>query len=269
MISVFLHTFRRSFIGLTAVSFGLFLVSVLIIYTIEAFGGIEEFQRIFELLPDSILALFHAQGGFGTTPTSYVAGDYRHPFYLITGFSFGIAFASGAISKEIERGTILMYLASPIERWQYILAKIGVLVIGTAIIAGSIWLGTFVGAELYGLPKGEIDNTLLVFAQINMWSLMLAFGGITLLISSYSSEGGLTIAWAAGISIVMYFVDFLSLIWSVAEPLGPLSLFHYFDPLGIVNNAAFPWLDFLTLMGISILSMLLAVYVFQRRDISN
>ena len=269
MINVFLYTFRRSLVGLTAVSVGLFLISVLIIYTIEAFGGIAEFQRLFELMPDSILALFHAQGGFGTTPTSYIAGDYRHPIYLITGFSFGIAFASGAISREIERGTILMYLASPIERWQYVLAKIGVLVIGTAIIAFSIWLGSFVGAELYGLPKGEIDNMLLVFAQINMWSLMLAFGGITLLISAYISDGGLTIAWAAGISIVMYFVDFLSLIWSVAEPLGPLSLFHYFDPVGIARDAVFPWFEFLILMGVSALSMLLALYVFQKRDISN
>ena len=65
MINVFLYTFRRSLVGLTAVSVGLFLISVLIIYTIEAFGGIAEFQRLFELMPDSILALFHAQGGFG------------------------------------------------------------------------------------------------------------------------------------------------------------------------------------------------------------
>jgi len=77
------------------------------------------------------------------------------------------------------------------------------------------------------------------------------------------------IAWAAGISIVMYFVDFLSLIWSVAEPLGPLSLFHYFDPVGIARDAVFPWFEFLILMGVSALSMLLALYVFQKRDISN
>lgn len=269
MISVFLHTFNRSLRGLLAVSLGLFLISLLIIYTIEAFGGIQEFERIFELLPDSILALFHAQSGFGSTPTGYIAGDYRHPFYLVSALAFGISFASSAIAKDIERGTILLYLAAPIERWQYLLAKIAVLISATAIIPAAIILGTFIGGELYGLPRDDIDYGLLIITQVNMWALMLAISGITLLISAFSSDSGQTIARAAGISIGMYFVDFLSLIWPFAQPLGPFSLFHYFDPVGIVTNAIFPWADCTILTGVSLLSFCLALIVFQRRDISS
>ena len=124
MCSVFANTLRSHRIGLLAVSVGLFLMSLIIVYTFDAFGGLDALADLFESLPAPMAAMFRAQAGFGTTITSYIALDYRHPVYIIAGLAFVLSVSSGAAAREIERGTALMLLASPIPRWRYLLAKV-------------------------------------------------------------------------------------------------------------------------------------------------
>ena len=268
MLSVFLQNFRAYRVGLLAVSAGVFAVSMVIVYTFEAFGGMEAFEDLFELVPAPIAALFRAQGGFATTPTGYIAADYRHPFYIIAGVAFVVTVASGASAREVERGTALMLLASPIARWRYLTAKLGVLIAGAVVIVLATWLGTFAGAALTGLG-GDIDNRVLLLVQLNMLGLVLAAGGITALISAASSDGGQTVVWSAGVVTTMYLVDFLSLIWSPAGPAGPLTLFHYYDPLGLARSGEVPWRDLIVLFGVAAAGFGGALVVFQRRDIAR
>ena len=268
MLSVFRQTFRAYRAGLLAVCAGLAAVSLVIVYTFEAFGGLEAFGDLFELVPAPIAALFRAQGGFGSTATGYVAADYRHPFYIIATVAFVITVASGAVAREIERGSVLMLLAAPIPRWRYLLPKLAVLAAGAGAAALATWLGTFLGAALTGIG-GSIDNGLLLLTQLNMFALVLAAGGVAALISSASSDGGQTVVWSAGVATVMYLVDFLSLIWGPAEPLGPLTLFHYYDPLGLVQRGEVPWRDLGVLFGVAAATLGASLVVFQRRDISR
>lgn len=267
MRSVFRQTFRAYRIGLLAVAVGLFAVSMVIVYTFEAFGGLEAFAELFELVPAPIAALFRAQGGFATTATGYIAADYRHPFYIIAGFAYAIAVASGASAREVERGTALMLLAAPIARWRYLLPKLAVLVVGAAVAVFATWLGTVAGAVLTGITE-EIDYGLLVLVQLNMFALIIAAGAVTALVSAASSDGGQAVVWGAGIATVMYLLDFLSLIWGPAEPLGPLTLFHYYDPLGVVRNGDVPWRDLAVLFSVAVAGFAAALVTFQRRDIA-
>ncbi len=267
MLSVFRQNFRAYRVGLLAVSAGVFAVSMVIVYTFEAFGGMEAFEELFELVPAPIAALFRAQGGFASSPTGYIAADYRHPFYIIAGVAFVVTVASGASAREVERGTVLMLLASPIARWRYLAAKLCVLAAGAAAIVFATWLGTFAGAALTGI--GDIDNGLLLVVQLNMLGLVLAAGAITALISAASSDGGQTVVWSAGVATAMYFVDFLSLIWGPAGPAGPLTLFHYYDPLGLAQSGEIPWRDLIVLFGVALAGFGGALVVFQRRDIAR
>ncbi len=268
MRSVFGQTLRAYRTGLLAVTASLFAVSMIIVYTFEAFGGLEAFADLFELLPTPIAALFRAQGGIGATATGYIAADYRHPFYIIAGFAYAIAVASGAPAREIERGTALMLLAAPIARRRYLLPKFAVLIAGAAAVALSTWLGTFAGATLTGISD-EIQYGRLLVAQLNMFALILAAGGVTAFISAASSDGGQTVVWGAGIATVMYFVDFLSYIWGPAEPAGLFTLFHYYDPLGVSQRGGVPWRDLAVLFGAAAAGFTAALVVFHRRDIAR
>ncbi len=268
MGSVFMHTLHSHRIGLLAVSVGLFLMSLIIVYTFDAFGGLDALADLFESLPAPMAAMFRAQAGFGTSITSYIALDYRHPVYIIAGLAFVLTVSSGAAAREIERGTALMLLASPIPRWRYLAAKAGVLVVGAVIIVAMSWLGSLGGAALTGLA-GDVEAGTLLLAQVNALGVLLASGGIAMLLSAVSSDGGRTVSIAAGILTVMYFLDFVGAIWGPAEPLAPLSLFYYLDPLAVATSGSSLLRDVLVLFGVALVGFVAALVLFQRRDITR
>ena len=268
MRSVFTYTLRSYRIGLFAVSVGLFLMSLIIVYTFDAFGGIDAIADLYESIPEPFAAMFRAQAGFGPSITSYIAADYRHPIYFIAGLAFVLSVSSGAAAREIERGTALMLLASPIARWRYLAAKVAVVVVGAVVIITMAWLGSLVGALLTGVEEGIEPGTLLL-AQVNVLGVLVASGGIAMLLSAVSSDGGRTVSLAAGILTVMYFLDFVGAIWGPAEPLAPLSIFYYLDPLAVATNGSKLLRDVLVLFSVGLVGFVAALVLFQRRDITR
>jgi ABC-type transport system involved in multi-copper enzyme maturation permease subunit len=268
MLSVFLNTLWGYRTGLILTTLGLFGISLLIVYTFEGFGGKEAAEQIEHLFPDSLKALFKAQGGFASDATGFLALDYRHPFYFVVTLGFVIALSSGALAKEIERGTILVLLTSPIAKWELLLAKFFVLVTSLIIILTGSWVGTWLGSSMVGISD-EVHMVTFFRIQLNMLALCLAVGGYSLFISARSSDGGQVTAWATGITVVMYFLDYLAMLWGTISVLGPFSIFYYFDPLEVAKNGGIPWTNVLILLGAGIFGLIAALIAFQRRDIAR
>jgi len=265
---IFLQSLLNYRTGIAITSLGLFGISLLIPYTFQALGGLETAQEMYALLPDSIKALLKAQGGFSSDATGYLAADYRHPIYLVTISAFMIALASGAVAREIERGTIIMLLACPIARWRFLLAKTGSMLTGLMILLVSCWMGTWLGTVITGLAD-TVGMTIFVLVLFNALVLAMAIGGFSLGLSAISNDGGQTIAIAAGVCVGMYFIDFLAMLWGPAEPLGFFSVFHYYDPLSIAQTGAIPWRDVVVLSAVCFTGVGTATLILQRRDISR
>jgi ABC-type transport system involved in multi-copper enzyme maturation permease subunit len=221
--------FRRTLIGqrigLCAVSWGLFGISVIIVYTFKALGGTAVIEDFFELLPEGIKVILHAQGGFATDAEGYLAADYRIPPYLVPISAFVIASTAGAVAREIERGTVLVLLAAPIARWRFLVAEVGALLVGIFAIAASALAGTWLGVTLNGVEGVSLATFMLI--QVTTFAFAFSIGGIGLLVSSLSSDGGQGMGVTTAIVVAMFFIDFLSLLWAPAESLGPLAVFHY------------------------------------------
>ncbi|MDA1173755.1 MAG: hypothetical protein O2826_04460 [Chloroflexi bacterium] len=252
MVELFWRTMIGQRIGLGAVSLGLFGISVIIVHTFKALGGAAVIADFFELLPEGMKAILHAQGGFATDAEGYLAADYRIPPYLVTISAFVIASTSGAVAREIERGTVLMRLA---------------LVVGIATLAVSALAGTWVGLMLTGVEGVSMATFVLI--QVTTFAFAFSIGGIGMLVSSLTSDGGQAMGITTAIVVVMFFVDFLSLLWEPAELLGPLAVFHYYDPLSVSVADALPLADVLVLMTVGIVGTAAAFVVFQRRDITR
>ena len=105
--------------------------------------------------------------------------------------------------------------------------------------------------------------------MFNALALGLAIGGYTTLVSSVSSDGGQTTGQAAGITVGMFFIDYLAILWAPASFLGPLSIFHYYSPADIPDVDGTPWLDLGVLFGVAVITYAAAFILFQRRDISR
>ena len=63
MRSVFWQSLRSYRTSLSVVSASLFGISLVLVATFDAFGGVEGFEGLLELLPESIRAMLKAQGG--------------------------------------------------------------------------------------------------------------------------------------------------------------------------------------------------------------
>ena len=267
MIELFWGSLRGQRIGLGSVSLGLFGLSMLLAVSFEAIGGGQAVEDFFDLLPEAFKALLGAQEGIPTSAEGFLAADYRHPLYLVMLSSFVIASTVGAIAREIERGTVLMLLAAPIARWRFLAAKAGALAVGIVLLALAALLGTWAGITVTGTDG--VDMTIFVRVQIATVLLGFAIGGIGLLVSSFNSDGGQAMGITTAVIVVMYFVDFLSLLWDLAEPFGPLSVFHYYDPLAIARAGAVPATDLVVLLSVCVACTAGAFVIFARRDITR
>jgi ABC-type transport system involved in multi-copper enzyme maturation permease subunit len=251
--------------SISLASIGALFISVLMAYSYTSFQGFSS-QDIEQFFPESILALFKSQGGFATDANGYLATTYRHPIHLIIVSAFAIGMSSGAVAKEIERNSILLILSCPLARWRFLVAKAQTLCIGLLVLVLGSWLGTLLGSGLIGVTS-DIDLIIFLVIALNTFLLALSVGAYTLFISSLSSDGGRTIGISTVITILMLFVDFLSVLWMPASILGPLSIFNYYDPLGIARQGGLPIGDIITLLTVALTFLALAIVIFQRRDV--
>ena len=229
-------------------------------------GGAEGLGSFLESLPSGLSGLLKAFGIEQPTAENYIAAAYQDPRFLIILHAFAIGTASAALAGEIERGTALYLLSRPISRVSIVLSKMAASALAIAVLIAAAFLGTMAGAAINGF-LGEINISeflrVLVMAFVVIW---LA-SAVSFLLSARSNDRGHVLSVAAGIFVTLYFLEFVAGIWPAAEVLGPLSPFHYYDPVAIVRDGGFPWRNFAFLSSLALTASALAAVVFERRDI--
>ncbi len=222
---------------------------------------------IIEQMPRGMQAFLKTQGDL--TPLlgaeGYMAVGYRHPIYLIVIAAFTIS-AGSALAREIEKGTVFLVLARPLQRYSLVLAK------GTGLLAGLI---TLLGAALAGTALGvtitDLDQPVrlsrFLLISFNALLLFLAIGGYGFLIAALSSEGSRAIVLATGLTVAFFFIDYIVGLGEPLEFLAPLTIFNYYDPIGVVQQGSVPLNHLLVLLAVAAAGFAATIAVFQRRDI--
>jgi ABC-2 type transport system permease protein len=262
-VLVFRATLRGQRISIAFMSVGLLLFAFLMAATFEAFGEIT--LELMESMPQGFQSLVKATTGVGSMSMNYMAIGYRHPVPMIITAAFVVAASSGAMAREIERGSIFLLLSRPVPRLHMMAAKLGSMMVGLVFFQAFILLGTWIGATVYDLA--EMDYRAISLIMVNGFFLGMGVAGVTFPISAVSSDGGRAIALSAGLLVVLFFVDFLAGTWSAVEAIGPVSPFHYYDPVGVVGTASVPVLHLGVLAAFAVGGLALATVAFSRRDI--
>ena len=260
---VFLATLRGSKVSIPVLCFAALLFSFVFLATFDAFGDM--FFEMIETMPQGFRALIKASGEYASEEMGYLAVGFREPIYLIILVSFVIASSSSAIAKEIERGTIFLLLSRPVSREEFFLAKLATTFIGTVLLLCFAILGTWLGSLVFGV--NGIDYDLVFKIQINVFFLSLAVAGIGYLISSILSEGGKTLALSSGVTVLMFFIEFLADSLPSIDWIGYVSVFHYYEPSILVNSESLSWGNLSVLIIVGFIGLILATIMFKRRDI--
>ena len=239
-------------------------------------------------------------------PSDFLAVQMLHPVVMVLACLWGIGRAAGAISGEIEKGTMELLLSQPVPRDRLIFAHllVDLLVIPllcTANLAGTqfgLWaVGDFVvdysvisKAGLPGVDPNRAREVLAVSAKdqwgaaVALMSLMFAISGITMLISACGRSRWRVIGWAVLVIMVMFIVNVLGQLWTDIGFLRPLSVFYYYQPqnvwlqsnwlldLGEVWNGGRPMFQIpavVLLFAVGTAGYFVALRVFTKRDLPS
>ncbi len=231
--------------------------------------GPEGVPDFWEKLPKGIAALMKTEGTAlaAAGPEGYIAIGLRHPLVLIMLSAFAIATASGAMAREVEQRTILILLARPVPRYRLVLARWLESLVGLIVMIVALLAGTYIGVLIQGLSDQVSTGTLLAVG-FNALCLAVAVLGFSYLISAQADDGGRATLLATGLAVAFFFVDFLAALFESLEPLSLVSLFHYYDPVGLVVDASFPGLHVAVLLASGIVTFGAGMLIFERRDIA-
>ena len=123
---------------------------------------------------------------------------------------------------------------------------------------------------MVGLGTVQVEDepawTTLVPSAFGLTTLLLAFGGLTLLFASTASRRGSAVSPAVGVILTLFVIQAFASLYPPLERISWLSLFHYFNP--ITSAISGPSLtDPLVLLAVFAVSSGLAFVRFGRRDI--
>jgi ABC-2 type transport system permease protein len=226
---------------------------------------------------------------------------YVHPLMQTIFCIWAIGRAAGAISGEIDRGTMELLLAQPVPRGRLILAHGCVDLLVIPLLCLSLWAGTFLGSWVVGpieIRQAELAKMRIPLSvdrealQIhpgaigpglwNVGALIFAVSGYTMWISAAGRFRWRTLGVAVLLTLLQFLINVIGQLWDVAAPLRPFTVFFYYQPQSIILSHRWTvdlgqaWNGGQPLLGVNVIAVLAAVgaigyamalWTFARRDL--
>ncbi len=214
-------------------------------------------------LPATVRAAFLGPGADFASPVGYVNVELLSWLAPVVLIAFAVAVGARALAGEEEDGTLSLLLAHPVGRRRLLLQKYGAMCVVVAVLGAAFWASLFVATRIAGTPVSGGD---LGSALLRLTLLGLAIGSVTFAVSAATGRRQSGIAAGAGVGVFMYLLNTLAAMNETIRPYRALSLFHYSggaSPLGQRLEPA----DVVVLLGTSAALLVVALVLFERRDV--
>jgi ABC-2 type transport system permease protein len=222
-------------------------------------------RQLVDMAPEPVRVFLGEELVANLSARGFLGFGYVHPFPLILLSVWAVRVAAGALAGEVGRGTMDLIGSRPVARSAQVAAAAVAIVAGLAAIAAAGWAGTAVGLRLRPLEGVTAAEFLPVAAMSAL--LFASGGGVALLVSAISRDGGAAVSWCAGLLAGSYVLDYLARVWAAIAFLRPLSLFRYYEPQRILRDGV-AGADVAVLAAVGAAALTLAFAVFARRDLS-
>jgi ABC-2 type transport system permease protein len=217
---------------------------------------------------------------------------YVHPLMQTIFCIWAIGRAAGAISGEIDRGTMELLLSQPLPRYRVILAHLCVDLLTIPILCLSLWAGNWLGIGLFGhigpetdsAGKMQVDPLIFGPALWNVAALLFAVTGYTMWLSARGRFRGKVMGVAVLVTLLQFLVNVIGQLWDVLAPLRPFTVFFYYQPQQIILKQRWTvdlgqvWNHGQPFFAVNVLALLflvggigygLALWTFCRRDLPS
>lgn len=214
------------------------------------------------------LEIYQAMGMSLGTFSDWV-GSILIVFMPLIAAIYGLLNGTGTLAGEEEDGRLEMMVTLPLPRWQIVTAK------ALALTISSMIMYLVVSAVSYAVflaIADQIETELVAMdlftAVLSAWPLVFAMGMISMFLAAFCASRRFATMIAATILVVSYFGSNLAASTTALEPFEPLFLFTYLDASGQAVMAGQQISDVLVLLGVGVVAFGLALFFFQRRDLT-
>ena len=224
----------------------------------------ESLKQMSESMPQ-MFALF-GMNNFSTDLMDFLI-NYLYSFLLIVlPLVFIILLIHRLVIRYIDKGSIAYLFSTPNSRIKIITTQIAAAVFNIFILNMYITLLYIIVSE--SMFKGELDITKMVVVNIGLFALWFSFLGICFLSSVSFSSTNISLWAGAGVCILFMLFRMISRVGEKAEVFKYLSIITLFNPSKYSDDFNLFLLGSILLFAIGIITNVLAVIIFNKRDIA-
>lgn len=227
--------------------------------------NMEEFDKLIKIFPETLLRALGLESlsNYG----QFISAEYYGLFYLLILGVFSVMSAIQLIARLVDRGSMAYLLSTRVSRIQIITTQILVFVSGLIIIHLLTFVGGYIAAEFLI----DIDSNIAFdqFFYINFVGFLLFFaiGGYSLLISSMFNDEKNAFALAGSITFLFYGLNMVGKIVTDIDWIRNFTPFSLYEPGKIASGEADILMDSMILGSIGLISCIIALFIFKRRNL--
>ena len=162
-----------------------------------------------------------------------------------------------------------MLVTLPLPRWQIVTAKALALSLSILVVLLVISLVSMgVMSSIQDQIETDLTGTELFTSVLSTYPLVFAMAMLSLFLAAFSANRRFASLIAAAVLVVSYFGSNLADSTKVLEPFESFFLFTYLDASGKAVSEGQQTGDILVLLGVGLVSFILAVIFFQKRRLT-
>ena len=243
---------------------GLTLYNLLLIGVYPTISQSLEVAELAENLPNSVKRVFGVTSGSGLDHCeAYISNQcFGRVWLLVTGI-YTISTADALIAKLVDQGGMGYLISSPVGRLEVLSTQVTVLISGLALMVGLTGLGIWGEMAFFDI---RIEVWSYVRLLVLEFALFLAVGSYSLFFSALFNEEESTILSAASLTFLCYALEVFSELNDRFSEVKNLTIFGWVQPQEVLNGEM-PTLPTLGLLGLSTIFIMVAGYIFSKKDI--
>lgn len=197
----------------------------------------------------------------------FVLFGYSHP--LVQLFLVATAIAIGTEpAGEIESRFIDLLLSRPLPRSAAVNRTVLMLLLAILGALLSMVAATSLGLRMLAPPTATPPAPrVIVSLAVNLGLMVLAWGGIALMVASSSKRRSTAAAICGFLAFAAFVLDFVGRMWQPVSTISRVSPFHYFSPFAMIGGQPLVASDVIVLAVTFLASVAIAHVAYARRDL--
>jgi ABC-2 type transport system permease protein len=168
------------------------------------------------------------------------------------------------VAGEVDKNTLDVTLSYPIPRWRYLLEKFGVHVTYNVLYGVFIYIFAVVSTNSLG---ETLDMAVLIHALTGFWLWLFALGALSLLCGTLFLESNRALSASGALIVTQYIMTRLGDLGELSF-LKDYTVFNYLSTGTILANGGMPMGELAVVVGVGLVALVIALYVFQKRELA-